>query len=76
MDPAAQLDVTSRNHRSAAIVDYTEGYPYFLQEYRNVLWNLADASPIIARDVDEARAAVEAKPMAASFVCEQRADRV
>ena len=22
------------------MIDYTEGYPYFLQEYGNVLWNL------------------------------------
>ena len=23
----------------AAVVDFTEGYPYFLQEYGNALWN-------------------------------------
>lgn len=44
-----------------AILDYTEGYPYFLQEYGNVLWDLAEASPITAADVDNARDAVEAK---------------
>jgi len=61
VDPAAQLDVTYEEAAVDAIVDYTEGYPYFLQEYGNVLWTLADASPIMARNVDEARGAVEAK---------------
>jgi hypothetical protein len=45
----------------AAVIDYTEGYPYFLQEYGNVLWNQVEASPIAAADVADARDAVEAK---------------
>jgi hypothetical protein len=61
VDPAGQLDVTYEEPAVRGIVDYTEGYPYFLQEYGNVLWNFAEESPITARDVDEARAAVEAK---------------
>jgi hypothetical protein len=61
VDPAARLDVTYDEPAVKAIVDYTEGYPYFLQEYGNVLWNFAEASPISAGNVDEALAAVEAK---------------
>lgn len=61
VDPAGKLDVTYEEPAVRGIVDYTEGYPYFLQEYGNVLWNFADISPITARDVDGARAAVEAK---------------
>jgi len=60
-DPAERLGVAYDEQAVEAIVSYTEGYPYFLQEYGNVLWNVAEASPITARDVDSARGAVEAK---------------
>jgi hypothetical protein len=61
VDPAERLDVAYDKPAITAIVDYTEGYPYFLQEYGNVLWDLAEASPITLTDVEEAREAVEAK---------------
>lgn len=38
-----------------AIVDLTQGYPYFIQEWGYVSWNVADASPITKKYVDEAR---------------------
>lgn len=61
IDPAERLGVTYESQAVKAIVEYTEGYPYFLQEYGNVLWDFADASPIAAADVADAREAVEAK---------------
>jgi len=40
------------------IVDRTEGYPYFLQEWGYQAWNIADASPINTKDVENASSAV------------------
>ncbi len=46
----------------AAIVDYTEGYPYFLQEYGKIIWDIAPAAePVSLEVVQEARPAVEDK---------------
>jgi len=61
VDPAERLDIAYDRPAIAAIADYTEGYPYFLQEYGNVLWDLAETSPITLTDVEDAREAVEAK---------------
>ena len=44
------------------IVDYTEGYPYFIQEYGKIVWDLAPEGEPISRVVAlEAQRAVEAK---------------
>jgi hypothetical protein len=61
VEPAERLEVSFEKEAVAAVIDYTEGYPYFLQEYGNVLWNQAEASPITAADVADAGEAVEAK---------------
>lgn len=61
VDPVQRLGVSYERPALDAVVDYTKGYPYFLQEYGNVLWDLAEASPITTADVDDARDAVEAK---------------
>jgi hypothetical protein len=61
VDPAERLGIAYDRQAIAAIGDYTEGYPYFLQEYGKVLWDLAEASPITPTDVEDAREAVEAK---------------
>lgn len=37
-----------------ALVEETKGYPYFLQEWGKHAWEVADASPISLRDVEEA----------------------
>jgi hypothetical protein len=57
VDPAERLDVAYDRQAIAAIVDYTGGYPYFLQEYGNALWDLAETSPITLKDVEGAREA-------------------
>jgi hypothetical protein len=61
VEPAGRLGVDFEPEALAAIVDFTEGYPYFLQEYGNTLWNQIDESPVTAKDASLARAAVEAK---------------
>lgn len=59
--PAERLDVIYETDAVKAILDYTEGYPYFLQEYGKLVWDVAPRSPITHGDVADAREAVEAK---------------
>src|SRR5690606_9057127 len=61
VEPARDLGVGYEPEAIDKIVAYTEGYPYFIQEYGSVVWNLAAATPITRADVDSAREAVEAK---------------
>jgi len=49
--PAVALDVRFEDEALDAIVDQTRGYPYFLQEWGKHAWDVAEASPITARDV-------------------------
>jgi hypothetical protein len=61
-EPAAELDVTYEAGAIDVIVAYTEGYPYFVQEYGKIVWDLApEAEPISRRVAEEAQRAVEAK---------------
>lgn len=41
------------------VVEYTQGYPYFLQEYGKILWDESSDSPISQRDASEACPLVE-----------------
>src|ERR671936_247884 len=60
--PASDLGVTFDPGAIDVIVDYTEGYPYFIQEYGKIVWDLApEGSPISRRIAEEAQRAVEAK---------------
>jgi AAA ATPase domain len=61
VEPAAPLGVEFAHEAVDAIVDYTEGYPYFLQEYGKLVWERAEASPVTLADVRDAQEAVEAK---------------
>jgi AAA ATPase-like protein len=60
-EPAERLGVTFEEDALGAMVAYSEGYPYFLQEYGNALWGAIGDSPVTAEDVALAQAAVEAK---------------
>lgn len=61
-EPAADLGVTFDPGAIDVIVDYTEGYPYFIQEYGKIVWDLAPDEEPIARSVaEEAQRAVEDK---------------
>jgi hypothetical protein len=60
--PAADLGVGFHPGAVAAIVEYTEGYPYFIQEYGKIVWNLAPDGDAIGLDsAAAARPLVEAK---------------
>jgi AAA ATPase domain len=61
VEPAERLGVRFEGEALAVVVDYTEGYPYFLQEYGSTLWNQIEESPVSPEDVSIARAAVDAK---------------
>jgi hypothetical protein len=56
VEPARVFGVEYVPEAVEAILAYTEGYPYFIQEYGSVVWNFADASPITAEDVRDGRA--------------------
>ncbi|HYU59938.1 MAG TPA: ATP-binding protein [Solirubrobacterales bacterium] len=61
VEPAKALDVDYDEAAVSTVVEYTEGYPYFIQEYGNVLWDLTDQPPITLEHVQNAGDAVEAK---------------
>jgi hypothetical protein len=61
-EPAAEQGVSYEPGALDVIVDYTEGYPYFLQEYGKIVWDLApENEPISEAVAQEAQRAVEAK---------------
>jgi len=61
VEPAAGEGVDFEPTAAEAVVAYTDGYPYFIQEYGKVLWDMTEQPPIDRRDVAAAREAVEAK---------------
>lgn len=58
--PAAALGVSYEPAAVQRIVEATQGYPYFLQEWGKHAWNVAEASPISAETVDKASREVTA----------------
>jgi hypothetical protein len=72
--PAGELGAAYRANAAAAIVKYTEGYPYFIQEYGKVVWDEADAMPFALAAVEVVRPLVEARLDASFF--RVRAERV
>src|SRR5690606_32539261 len=52
--PAAELGVAFEPAATARILDQTQGYPYFLQEWGKHAWDAADDSPITLADVEAA----------------------
>jgi hypothetical protein len=61
VDPAERSGVSFETEAAEAIVDYTEGYPYFLQEYGSIVWDLDSGDTITRQQVEEAQDLVEAK---------------
>jgi len=59
-EPARALGVEYSRRAIERIVEYTEGYPYFLQELGKVVWELSEGSPIDVAVVEAAQGAVEA----------------
>jgi hypothetical protein len=61
-EPAADLGVRFDAGAIDVIVEYTEGYPYFIQEYGKIVWDLApEGGPISQKVAVAAQSAVEAK---------------
>lgn len=53
-DPVREMGVEIESGALQLIVDRTEGYPYFLQEWGARTWDAADRSPISTEDVETA----------------------
>jgi hypothetical protein len=60
-DPARAQGVGFTSEATDLIVDYTEGYPYFIQEFGKAVWDLADGPDITVEDARTAIAVVEEK---------------
>jgi hypothetical protein len=52
--PARELGVEFSPEALSEIVRVTEGYPYFVQAWGSVVWDLAPESPITLKDVQDA----------------------
>lgn len=52
--PANEQDVEVERRATELIIQKTEGYPYFIQEWGKHAWDVADRSPITERDVHQA----------------------
>ena len=57
-EPAQAADVVFEGPALKEVFRLTKGYPYFLQEWGYQSWNLATASPITLRVVEDATATV------------------
>lgn len=58
--PAAAEGVQFTDDALDYIVDYTEGYPFFIQEFGKAVWDVAEQSPITLDDALVATTTVEA----------------
>ena len=58
--PARPLGIEFEPEAVGFMVDYTQGYPYFLQEYGRIVWDETSASPVTVADVESVLPLVEA----------------
>jgi hypothetical protein len=58
--PAREAGIEFAPEAVGFMVDYTQGYPYFLQEYGRIVWDETSASPVSADDVQSVLPLVEA----------------
>jgi hypothetical protein len=59
--PARDLGVEFEPAACDLVVEYTQGYPYFLQEYGRIIWDEASASPVTLDEVASLLPLIEAK---------------
>ena len=59
--PARDLGIEYQDAAVDSVVEYTQGYPYFLQEYGKLLWDEASDSPITGADARQVLPLVEAR---------------
>ena len=52
--PVRAYDVEFEDEAIAAVLDETQGYPYFIQQWGHEAWNIAKGSPIGLEDVRKA----------------------
>jgi hypothetical protein len=60
-EPAERRGVRFEPEALAVVIEQTEGYPYFLQEYGSALWNQIEEPVVTAEGASIAQVAVEAK---------------
>jgi hypothetical protein len=61
--PAKQQDVSWKEDAVNEVLAYTEGYPYFIQEYGRRAWALKTGDLITSQDTKDAKVLVEAAGM-------------
>lgn len=61
VEPARAEGVEFEPRAVDLILEYTEGYPYFIQEFGRAVWNLAAGPAITADDAESAQELVEAE---------------
>lgn len=61
VEPARAEGVAFEPEAVRLILEYTEGYPYFIQEFGRAVWNLAAGPGIAAEDAEAAQTLVEAE---------------
>lgn len=61
IEPAAREDAAFEPGAVDLIFEYTEGYPYFIQEFGKAAWDLADGPTITLKDAEVALREVEEK---------------
>jgi hypothetical protein len=61
VEPARLEDVEFEDDAVELVMDYTEGYPYFIQEFGRAVWNLAEGPTITRADAAAAQDVVEAE---------------
>lgn len=57
--PARELKIDYAASAVNFIVDYTQGYPYFLQEYGRIVWDESSVSPVEFKDAESVLPLVE-----------------
>ncbi len=72
-EPARRLGIDFTAGAAARVVEYTEGYPYFIQEFGKTLWDTVDTPPLSEGHVEDCRELVEQKLDSSFF--RVRADR-
>ncbi len=60
-DPAEALGVSYEDDAVLGALEFTEGYPYFLQEVGYAVWSIASNNRVAAEDITTARSVVEEK---------------
>ena len=72
--PAAALGVKFESDAVDYVIERSQGYPYFLQEWGKHIWDAADRSPISAAEVEHVAASVTAELDRSFFL--SRLDRI